>query len=118
VQIIRKGQQPTRVPPGGSAGLSRGIIVCGPGKPTAKDIEIVNAFAADLKKRKAREAAIEKASTPYFKLTCGHYGTRERDEIWRDWNTDVRNLHYCEVCWNWFKVVKAPRTELPTEPLF
>jgi hypothetical protein len=114
VQIIRKGQQPARVPPGRVAALPRDVIVCGPDKPTVADIRVVNEFAAGLR---ARKAMTEKSAASYFKLTCGHYGSREVDAIMRDWNAN-RELHYCETCWNWFKVIKPEKANVPQEPLF
>jgi hypothetical protein len=64
-------------------------------------------------------AAREKNLGRYF-LTCGHYGTRETDELMKMWNGKGRGWHFCETCNNWLLVAKrdqrnmnVPIDELP-----
>jgi len=67
----------------------------------------------------ARDAAIEKSLARYFELTCGHYGTRELDELMRKWRTK-RLQHYCETCnsWRLSKQNYTRGSEIPMEPMF
>lgn len=77
--------------------------------------DFTRTYAAHL----AQKAAVEKTLARYFELTCGHYGTRELDELMRDWKTK-RLEHFCETCNTW-KLSKQNFTkgnELPQEPLF
>jgi cytosine/adenosine deaminase-related metal-dependent hydrolase len=110
--IIRGNQRP--LPAIRPVGVAR-VRMCGSGKPTDKDLDVVQQFAREL----ARKAAVEKSIARYFELTCGHYGTREVDEVMREWR--VKRLeHYCETCNGW-KLSKQNYTkgnELPDTPLF
>jgi hypothetical protein len=68
---------------------------------------------------KARKAAKEKALARYFELVCGHYGTRELDELMCNWRTK-RLEHFCETCnaWKLSKQNYTKGNELPQNPLF
>jgi hypothetical protein len=91
------------------------VRICGPKPATQKDKAVVRGFAADL----ARKAAMERSVARYFELVCGHYGTREVDELMREWR--IKRLHhYCETCTKWVlsKQNFTKGNELPQTPLF
>jgi hypothetical protein len=66
-----------------------------------------------------KNAAIERTLARYFELECGHYGTREVDELMREWRVK-RLMHYCETCNGWrpSKQNFTKGNELPQTPLF
>jgi hypothetical protein len=115
--IVRGNQRPPRASRPGVAArapVSRetNIIMCAkPGlKITPAESETVREFA--------RHLARQKAVGAYFKMTCGHYGTRDVDEQYRVFNPNARTMHYCETCYNWFKIAARKGNELPQSPLF
>lgn len=64
-----------------------------------------------------RDAAKEKALSRYTPMTCGHYASREIDELYGTWKPR-RGYHYCEACCKWFPVAKKTKPRYPDIPLF
>jgi hypothetical protein len=116
--IIRGNQRPPRaIRPVEAARAPDNLIICArPGQViTPAERKAVNEFARHL----AQKAAIEKSLARYFELVCGHYGTREVDELMRE--SRIKRLeHYCETCNKWVlsKNNFTSGNKVPETPLF
>lgn len=67
---------------------------------------------------RAKEAAIEKAKTPYIELECGDFTTWQDDELYSCWRP-AKGKFYCEKCGKWrFRLHKEKAAPLPDVPLF
>jgi hypothetical protein len=66
----------------------------------------------------AREIARAKYLARYFKLECGHLGTLEDDNIFRQWSPG-KYLHWCDYD-GWVRLAPDPKVKSPVSdtPLF
>lgn len=78
--------------------------------------------APQTREQAAVKAAIEKEYARYIPLACGHYTTREADQVYSVWRPKGRPIkHYCETCGRWVKgrpKVKRQEQGNQQEPLF